>query len=57
MLSHRDYKSKCRRKLPRYQGSLSSMEAELHMQRLGYKWQRPPHSIWCSGDKVYFVRE
>ena len=57
VLSHRDYKFECNWKLPGYQGPLSSMEAELHMQRLGYKWQRPPHSIWCSGDKVYFLRE
>ena len=57
VLSHRDYKLECSRKLPGYQGKLSSMEAELHMQRLGYKWQRPPQSIWCSGDKVYFLRE
>ena len=33
------------------------MEAELHMQRLEYKWQRQPQSIWCSGDKVYFLRK
>ena len=57
VLSHRDYKLKCRRKLPGYEGHLSSMEAELRMQRLKCKWQRPPHSIWCSGDEVYIVRE
>ena len=56
-LSHSDYKLQCTQKLPGYQGHLTSMEAGLHMERLGYKWQRPPQSIWCSGDKVYFLRE
>ena len=56
MLSHSDYESKCSRKFPEYQGHLTSMEAELHMQRLGFNWQRPPRSIWCSGDKVYCLQ-
>ena len=43
--------------LPGYQERLTSMEADLHMQRLGYKWQLPPRSIWCSDNKAYCIRE
>ena len=56
-LSHSDYESKCYRRVPGYQGHLTSMEAELQMERLGFKWQSPPRSIWCSGDKVYCLQE
>ena len=57
VLSHFDYEKECIWDFPEYQCKLTPMEAELHMQRLGYKWQLPPQSIWCSGNKVYCLRE
>ena len=53
VLTKFDYEQQCIQIFPEYQCELSAMEAELHMQRLGDKWQLPPRSIWCSDKQVY----
>ena len=57
VLSDFNYQKECIWNFPEYQCNLSSMEAGLHMQRLGYTWQLPPQSIWCSDKKVYCLPE
>ena len=51
VLSYLENKKQCIWTFPEYQCNLSPMEADLHMQRLGYNWQLPLQSIRCSGSK------